>query len=289
MTVFGAASSFVNMARFVVVITLLAPSTLTAANYEVKKVSDSVYAAIAKPGSKALSNAMIVISGQEAILAGSHFVAEGVEELADEIGKIAAKGVTRVVLTHHHPGFNYVDFDLPEKAEVIVTVQIFKSVRGESREFRNSTLVFDESLTLNRGRTSIVLLNMGKGHSEGDMVVYLPREGVLFASDLLFSDAMGYMGEASVFEWGETLERLEELSAKVVIPGVGAVTDGSGITRFKKFFRDFMSEVLRNLEKGNSISRTKKEFSLDAYKDMPGYSTFVEVNLERAYNQLKSH
>jgi hypothetical protein len=83
------------------------------------------------------------------------------------------------------------------------------------------------------------------------------------------------------------LEELEGFSARVVIPGVGKVTDSYGIGRFKVFFREFTTEVIRNIEKGNSLSQTKKEFVLDQYKNIPGFKTFLDVNLERAYKELK--
>lgn len=267
---------------------LTCPSNVNAQNYEIKKLSDSVYAAIATLDSKAVSNAMFVVTGHEVILAGAHFVPEGVGELLKEIGKITPLPVSHVILTHHHRGFNYVDFDLPEKAEILASTQIWQELTAESREFKNANIIFDGSLTLNRGAMTLVLQSMGKGHSNGDVIVYLPKDGILFASDLLFNDIIGYMGEASVLDWGENLERLESIPARLVLPGVGAVTDSAGISRFKKFYRAFMTEVLRNVEKGNSLAQTKKEFALEAYRNMPGFKTFVDVNLERAYKQLKS-
>lgn len=274
--------------RLVCMLLLLGASTVSAANYEIKKITETVYTAIAQPGSKAVSNAMFIVTGHEVVLAGAHFVPEGVDELLKEIGKITPLAVSHVILTHHHRGFNYVDFELPQKAEVVASAQVWQALTAELREFKNPNLVFEESLTLNRGATSLVLLNMGKGHSDGDVIVYLPKEGILFASDLVFNDAAGYMGDASVHDWGESIERLENIPARIVIPGVGKVTDGSGVSRFKKFYRAFMTEVLRNLEKGNSLSQTKKEFSLDEYKELSGFTTFVDVNIERAYKQLKS-
>lgn len=279
------------LVRFLVLLPLLLvfmPAMALAANYEIKKISDSVYAAVAQPEGKAVSNALFVVTGNEVILAGAHFVPEGVDELIREIGKISPLAVSHVILTHHHHGFNYVDFNLPEKAEVVVSTPLWQELTAETREFKNPTTVFDDSVTLNRGATSLVLLDMGRGHSGGDVVLYLPKEGILFASDLVFNDAVGYMGDASVLEWGETIERLESLPARIVVPGVGKVTDGAGITRFKKFYRAFMTEVLRNVEKGNSLNQTRKEFALDAYRDLPGFSSFIDVNLERAYKQLKS-
>jgi glyoxylase-like metal-dependent hydrolase (beta-lactamase superfamily II) len=261
---------------------------LYAANYEIKKVTDNVYAAVAIPGGKIASNAMFVVTEYDVILAGAHFVPEGISELLAEIRKITPMPVTRVVLTHHHNGFNYVDFDLPEKTEIVASLQIWQSLKGELREFRNPTIVFENSLTLNRGPVSLVLMNTGRGHSNGDVVIYMPKEGILFASDLFFNETSGYMGDAFVHDWGESLEILEGIDARVVIPGLGKVADADALAGFRRFFKAFMTETLRNIEKGNTLAQTKKEFSLDQYKQMPGFATFFEVNLERAYKQLKS-
>jgi cyclase len=131
-------------------------------------------------------------------------------------------------------------------------------------------------------------MNAGPGHSSGDVIVYLPNERILFASDLLFNDSVGFMGEASIQEWGENLDMLEKIAPSIVIPGVGKVSDSGAIERFRKFYRAFMTEIIRNVEKGNTLSQAKKEFSLLQYKSLPGYDTFLDVNFERAYKQFKS-
>jgi hypothetical protein len=81
---------------------------------------------------------------------------------------------------------------------------------------------------------------------------------------------------------------LEQLMPVKVVPGVGEVGGGEIIATFKAFYRDFMTEVIRNVDKGNTLSQTKKEFSLKKYNNLPGFSTFLETNIERAYKQYKS-
>lgn len=267
---------------------LLFCSKAEASLYQITKVTDAIYAAIAQPKGKVASNAFFVITDYEVVLAGAHFIPEGIKELVAEIGKITPLPVSQVILTHHHKGFNYVDFDLPERAEIVASVHVWQSLKGELREFKNPTVVFENALTLNRGKISLILMDTGPGHSSGDVIVYLPKERILFASDLLFNDVVGYMGEASIHEWGESLEMMENLAPSIVIPGVGKVSDSGAIERFRKFYRAFMTEVIRNVDKGNTLSQTKKEFSLPQYKSLPGYDAFLEVNLERAYKQYKS-
>lgn len=277
--------------RFIILLislTVLLSENAAASLYQISKVSDSVYAAIAQPNGKAASNAFFVVTDYEVVVAGAHFIPEGIKEILSSIARITPLPVKQIILTHHHKGLNYLDFDLPEKSEVIVSVNLWQTLKGESRAFKNSTIVFENALTLNKGKTSLILMNTGPGHSSGDIIVYLPNERILFASDLLFNDTVGFMGEASVHDWGESLDLMEKLAPSIVIPGVGSISDSGAIEKFRKFYRAFMTEVIRNIEKGNTLSRAKKEFSLPQYKFLPGFDAFFEVNFERSYKQLKS-
>src|SRR5689334_2463436 len=94
---------------------LLSIQSAHAEQYEIRKVADNSYAALAQPEGKVVSNSFFIITDYEVILAGAHFTAEGVRELLQQIAKITPLPVTQVILTHHHKGFNYIDFDLPEK------------------------------------------------------------------------------------------------------------------------------------------------------------------------------
>ncbi len=263
------------------------PVQVRAAYYSIQKIGDGVYGAIALPEGKAASNAMIVVTNYQVILVGAHFLPEGVRELVAEIVKITPLPIRHVILTHHHQGFNYIDFDLPANAEIITSWQTWQALKNELRPFKNQVIIFDSQLTLQRDNISLVLNNTVSGHSDGDVIVYVPSEGVLFASDLLFNDAVGYMGDGHMRDWVLNLDMMEQLNPRVVIPGVGKVTDAEGIARFRTTMRAFLTEVLQNIEKGYTLAQTKKAFSLPEYQSLPGFKVFFDVNLERAYKELK--
>jgi len=80
---------------------------------------------------------------------------------------------------------------------------------------------------------------------------------------------------------------LEAMEARVVVPGLGGVTNSDGIRRFRLFLKDFLTEVLRHQEQGETLKQTKKGFRLPQYEKLPGYKAYFEVNVERAYGQLR--
>lgn len=258
-----------------------------AANYEIKKVAENVYAALAIPRGKAISNALIIVTTSGVLLSGSHFTAEGVEDLVAEIGKLTPVPLKYVVLTHHHRGYNHIDFDFPPNIDVITSLQVWQALQSETRQFKNPLVLFDTSLTLKKGKLNIILTNAGRGQSESDVVVYIPEESVLFTSDLVFNGMVGYMGDGFMREWVLNLENLLALEAFIVVPGMGKVTDTAGIEQFMVFLKEFLTEVFQHVEKGDTLAKTKKNFKISGYESLPGFRTFFDINVDRAYRQLK--
>lgn len=278
------------MKRILIVITLfvlILPAVTEAANFRFQRIREGVYAAIAEPGGKAASNCLIIVTNYQVILAGAHFVPETTQELLNYIKTVTPLQVRYIILTHHHRGFNYVDFDLPANAEIIASGQTWQALKSEYRQVKNQITFFDHGLTLMRGNTIIVMNNTEQGHSEGDVFVYLPKEKVLFTSDLFFNDVAGYMGDGHFRDWINALDLLADIDASTVVPGLGEVTNSDGIRRFQEFFRDFSTEVLRLIGKGLSLETARRQFSLPQYAALPGFKTFFDVNFKRAYSELK--
>ncbi|GAA4099170.1 MBL fold metallo-hydrolase [Nonomuraea soli] len=112
------------------------------------------------------------------------------------------------------------------------------------------TLTFSDSLTIDLGeRGPLVLRHCGRGHTEGDLVAWLPREKILFAGDLVESQAALYTGDAFHRDWaGATLDRVAELGAETLVGGRGAVARGAGaveaaIAQTRDFLHVMITEV----------------------------------------------
>ncbi|MGY1604217.1 FAD-dependent monooxygenase [Geodermatophilus sp. SYSU D00815] len=91
------------------------------------------------------------------------------------------------------------------------------------------TLTFRDRLTIELGgdRGRLVLAFLGRGHTEGDVVAWLPEQRILFAGDLVESQAALYTGDAFHFDWaGDTLDRVAALGAQQLVGGRGAIARG---------------------------------------------------------------
>jgi len=91
------------------------------------------------------------------------------------------------------------------------------------------TLTFSDELTIQLGgeRGELVLRYCGRGHTEGDIVAWLPTQRILFAGDLVEAQAALYTGDAFHHDWaGGTLDRIAEFGAEALIGGRGGVARG---------------------------------------------------------------
>lgn len=266
---------------------ILASAALAAPHFYIDRVTDGVYAAIVRPGGSATSNAFFVVGDDYVVVGGAHMKPETIAELESAVKAVTDKPVRYYILSHHHRGFSHIDFDFPPGREVIMSWQTWQGVSQEFRDVPYPVLFYSDGITLKLGGRTLILTNVERGHTEGDTLVYLPESKVLFTSDLLYADSVGYMGEGHMQEWVLALELMERLAPEKVIPGNGPVSDPRSLQDFKLFLRDFLTEVLQHIERGESLEETLRGFSLPRHQHRDGYGKFLKTNLTQAYQDLK--
>ena len=132
------------------------------------------------------------------------------------------------------------------------------------------TIHFSTKMVLNRGNREIDLLFLGRGHTGGDTVVYLPKERIVATGDLMES-RLAYMGDAFFSEWITTLEELKKLDFAVDLPGHGVpFTNKSLITAYQAYLGDLIAQVTKLKAGGVAPEDAAKRVDLTAHaKDFP--------------------
>jgi cyclase len=121
---------------------------------------------------------------------------------------------------------------------------------------------FSTKMVLNRGGREIDLLFLGRGHTGGDTVVFLPKERIVCTGDLMES-RLAYMGDAFFSEWITTLEELKKLDFAVDLPGHGVpFTNKSLITAYQAYLSDLVAQVTKLKADGVSPEDAAKRVDL---------------------------
>ncbi len=270
-----------------IIILFALPMRTHAGLYTVTKVDDRVYAAVANPSVAMASNAIIVVTATYVVLAGAHFSAEATGEITRIIAGLTPLPLRYVIITHHHQAESSVDFDFPSTVELIASTETGTKLRSGKRSLKNQLLSFDRGMAIQGGTQKILLNSMATGHTSGNLVLYLPDQALLFASDLLYNNQGGYMADGSPLGWVQDLLQLENLVVTRVVPGRGDVTDSAGLRRFRTFLQEFLTELLGHLERGESAAESDRNFSLPPEKLPPNFSRYRKENIEWAWRELK--
>jgi cyclase len=127
------------------------------------------------------------------------------------------------------------------------------------------SLTFDKTMTLFRGGREIRILYLGRGHTDTDIVVYLPKERIVCTGDLMES-VPSYMGDSFPEDWIATLDKLKAIDFDTVMPGHGVVFKGkTKIDAFQKYLRDAITQVTALRKQGLSADAAAAKVDLTAH------------------------
>jgi len=132
------------------------------------------------------------------------------------------------------------------------------------------TMTYKDRLVLYRGGREIDLLFLGRGHTGGDTVVFLPKERIVCTGDLMES-RVAFMGSAFFDEWLTTLDALKRLDFATDLPGHGAPFTSKGlITAFQSYLTDVLAQAAKLKAQGVSADDAAKRVDLTSHaKDFP--------------------
>lgn len=152
------------------------------------------------------------------------------------------------------------------------------------------TLTLTQSMTLHRGAREIRLLFLGRGHTAGDIVVYLPKERIVATGDLIV-EGTSYMGDAFVPEWIQTIEALKAVDFDTVLPGHGnAWTGKAKLDHWQAYLRDFWAQAQKFHAAGTPWEEAARQVDLRGNAvHYPGIRTVGLVpnhGMRRAYELL---
>jgi glyoxylase-like metal-dependent hydrolase (beta-lactamase superfamily II) len=151
-------------------------------------------------------------------------------------------------------------------------------------------LTFEDHMTIFRGDREIRLLYLGRGHSDTDIMVYLPKEKIICTGDFFEGPGTGALNFGFHDEWANNLEKLKAIDWDIDVPGHGEPFKGKEqIAFFQAFLRDLWNQAKTLHDQKVPVAEAAKRVDLTAHKDHyrningPG---FQEATIARIYQLL---
>ncbi len=266
-------------------------------------------------------NTGIVIGDDCVLVADTQATPAMAADVVRRIREVTDKPIKYVVLTHYHAvrvlgAAGYFD----KGAGHILASQDTRDLiveRGEEdkaseigrfpRLFQNvetvppgltwPTMTFTGKMTLWLGKLEVQLIQLGRGHTKGDTVVWLPQERTLLSGDLVEFGATPYAGDAYFKDWPQTLDNIAALKPAALVPGRGAaLTTPEAVAEGLTGTRNFISDVYASVQEGVKAGRDLNAVYKDTYAKLkPKYSQWVifdhcmPFDVSRAYDEASGH
>ena len=158
-----------------------------------------------------------------------------------------------------------------EQAGYSSDLRMIESYLGDAPTFDVilPTITVKAPLTLKRGSRTIEIVQIGRGHTAGDIVVHLPAEGILVTGDLVVFPIPLVGGDQSqVTEWTATLRTLVELKPRIIVPGHGPVMrDTAYVEQMAALFSAVTERVEAAISRGETMQEARKSVNLDDFRD----------------------
>jgi len=230
-------------------------------------------------------NTGIVIGDDCVLVADTQATPAMAADVIRRIREVTDKPIKYVVLTHYHAvrvlgasayGADHIlasqdTYELivergeqDKASEIGRFPRLFAGVETVPPGMTWPTMTFTGKMTVWLGKLEVQLLQLGRGHTKGDTVVWLPGEKALLSGDLVEFDATPYAGDAYFQDWPKTLDNIAALKPRALVPGRGAALTtpeevAKGLAGTRDFIADVWSSVSASARSGKDLNTVYKE------------------------------
>jgi glyoxylase-like metal-dependent hydrolase (beta-lactamase superfamily II) len=278
------------------------------------KLSDNAYAFTAEGD----PNSGVIIGDDAVMIIDTTATPVMAQELIRCIRGVTDKPIKYVVLSHYHAvrvlgASAYFDEGATEiiasrgtwelivergeadmKSEIERFPRLFQAVESIPG-LTWPTIVFERELTLFLGKLEVRLMHIGPGHTKGDTIAWIPSQKICFSGDLVEYNAGVYTGDAQLEEWPATLDALQALGPRKLVPGRGPALETpedcvKGIAYTKKWVTDLFGTAKAGVAAGKDL----KQIFADTRKVMDPvfgnvfiYEHCLPFDVTRAYDEAQ--
>jgi cyclase len=250
------------------------------------------------------ANCMWVIFKDYVVVVDANFP-WGAQEILPQIKKTTDKPIRYVLNTHYHGDHSYGNSLFVDAGATIINSEATDSeartkgvdgwtkwnnpehsLKGFRQEF--ATITFLDELVLDDGTQRVEMIRLGPAHSKGDVVAYLPRQGIVATGDLCVTWGFGNnVGDAngSYKGWLSGLNRMIGWEVKTVVPGHGAVSGPDALRTQRAYLNGMLTQVQAGRQAGKTADQLATEIDLRSFgfiaSDQPSNATSIRAMYHR--------
>ena len=223
------------------------------ASNKLNKITDDLYEIEGDGG-----NVAVYITNEGVIVVDDKFEYD-FNDIMAKIKSVTAQPVKYVLNTHHHGDHTGSNAQFPAATEIISTANARKNMI-DGKQPGAPRVVFTDETDVFLGGKQVQMRYFGRGHTNGDAMVYFPALKVLHTGDLVAgtSPLIDYSGGGSLKEWAATLDGAMKLDFDTMIPGHGPVGKKADMLTYRNNVEKLRVEVTGMLRQNKSRDEIAK-------------------------------
>jgi cyclase len=226
---------------------------------KINKVKDDLFEIEGDGG-----NVAVYVTNEGVILVDDKYE-QDYDQITAKVKSVTDKPIKYILSTHHHADHSGGNTKFSSSAEIISTVMARDNIVNHKQSNAPNNMVpartsFTQEASVLLGGKEVRARYFGRGHTNGDAVIYFPALKTLHTGDLMAgaTPLIDYPGGGSVVEWTKTLDEALKLDFDTVIPGHGAVTNKAALLAYRNNVEKLRNRAAGLIREGKSQEEVGK-------------------------------
>ncbi len=260
-------------------------------------------------------NSGVIIGDDSVMIVEAQATPRLANKVIECVRSVTDKPITHVVLTHNHAvrvlgasAFGAQQVIMSDAARAMVVERGQEDWDSEFQRFPRlfeghesipgltwPTTTFSDQMTVYLGNRKVEIKQIGRAHTAGDSVIWVPDEQVMFTGDIVEKHSACYCGDGHFGDWGQTLDNVLAYDPQSIAPGRGdALVGREAVAEAIELTRDFVESTYRPAAQVAARNGTLKD-AWDAvreacdpkFKDYAIYEHCLPFNVARAFDEAR--
>jgi glyoxylase-like metal-dependent hydrolase (beta-lactamase superfamily II) len=260
-------------------------------------------------------NTGVIIGDESVMIVEAQATPRLARKVIECVRSVTDKPISHLVLTHYHAvrvlgasAYGAREIIMSDAAAAMVEERGQEDWESEFDRFprlfqgheeipglTRPTMTFSESMSVYLGRRRVDILHVGRAHTAGDAVIWVPDQDVLFTGDIVEYRSACYCGDGHFADWPQTLANIAAFEPRAIAPGrgdalVGAEMVAKAIASTEDFLRSTYKPAARVAARGGSLKEAWDAVRAECdpkFSDYAIYEHCLPFNVSRAYDEAR--
>jgi cyclase len=257
----------------------------------VTRLADNVYGFEGLHPSGMPTVSLFVVGNDGVLIADGQSNPANTQQLLDAIARVTPKPVKWYIVASDHGDHTAGNSVLPKDITYIVTPASKAALERMKNAVVPPSAMSGDRQSVNVGGMEVQAIYAGRAHTGGDLLVYLPKQKILFMSEAYLNRVFPAMRSAYPSEWLAVIDKALAMDVDLYVPGHGFIEERKAareeLVEYQKAMRYVIDEVKRLHKLGLSAEDAVKQANWGPYKDWYLMESQAPIAIRKIYEEIE--